>query len=82
MEIPGYAVLLVVAGVTLGIGATILNTVQSGLTGVAASTVGNASAGISNLAQQFGNIGLVLGLAAILVILMGVLGMFGERGKR
>jgi hypothetical protein len=87
-DIPAYGIILVAAGVMIGIGSSIF---QSQVAAIPATTAannatislyGNLSSGMLNLSSQFGNIGLVLGLSAILLVLMGVLGMFGGREKQ
>ena len=67
--------MLVGAGIATSIGASVTASVQSGLTAgsVANAAAGNATSGLGQLASQMPNIGLVLGAAAILAIIFGVL---------
>lgn len=79
-EAPYVAILLVVAGVAAALGARLTANVQSGSTGEAANVAANATAGISQLAQQFPNIGLVAGFAIIIGLLLGAF-VFLKRGQ-
>lgn len=69
------ALMLVGAGIATAIGASVTSSIQSSLTAgsVANLAAGNATSGLGQLASQMPNIGLVLGAAAILAIIFGVL---------
>lgn len=83
------ALMLVGAGITTAIGASVTNSVATSLTAgsTARLAADNATSGLGQLASQMPNIGLVLGAAAILAIIFGVLfasfsGAGGGRGRR
>jgi hypothetical protein len=76
------AIMLVAAGIVAAIGADVTQDIQNTQTAgtVSHSAAGNATSGIGNLAAQMPNIGTVLGAAAIIAIIFGVLGFFAFRG--
>jgi len=69
-DLPTVAVLFVVAGIALGIGAQILGKIQTGMTSgsIEAAAVGNATEGISQVAQWMPTIGLVVAAAIVIGI--------------
>ena len=78
------ALMLVGAGITTAIGASVTASIQSTQTAnsVAWAAAGNATSGLGQLGAQMPNIGLVLGAAAILAIIFGVLfNSFGGAGR-
>ena len=69
------ALMLVGAGIATSIGASVTSSIQTGFTTGSTqwAAAGNATSGLGQLASQMPNIGLVLGAAAILAIIFGVL---------
>lgn len=69
----GAAIAFVIFVVVLGVGASVLAGIQATQTGgtTAYSATGFGLTGISNLASQSGVIGLILGAAVIIGILVG-----------
>lgn len=74
--------MLVAAGIVSSIGADVTGDIQTTQTvgSIPWAAAGNATSGIGNLAAQMPNIGTVLGAAAIIAIIFGVLGFFAFRG--
>ena len=79
-QLPTAAVLFVVAGIALAIGADITNEVGTDITGATAKDAAyNATAGIGELASWMPTIGLVVAAGIILAIVMGAFMFFGNR---
>lgn len=78
------ALMLVGAGIATSIGASVTNSIATGLTAgsTARLAADNATSGLGQLASQMPNIGLVLGAAAILAIIFGVLFQTFKGGGR
>ena len=75
MDFLGYAYMalgFVVFVIAIGIGASVLSGIQSGQTAASAAynVTGYGLTGITNLANQSGNIGLILGAVIIIGLLL------------
>ena len=64
------AMIVVVAGIGVSIGAKVLANVASGQTGTAAEVTNNATAGLGELGDWFPTIGLVVAAAVVLGLLL------------
>lgn len=69
---------IVVTGIGISIGADVLSNIVAGQTGAAADVTNNATDGLKELGGWFGTIGLVLGAAVVIGVLMVA---FYFRGK-
>jgi len=83
MDFLGYAYMalgFVVFVVAIGIGASVLSGIQAGQVpdSVAANATGFGLTGITNLANQSGNIGLILGAVIIIGLLLSAF-MVGKK---
>jgi len=68
-DLATIAIIFVVAGIALGIGADVLNDVQTSVTtGIPSRAVANVSEGIAELAKWMPTIGLVIAAALIIGI--------------
>jgi len=68
-DLATIAIIFVVAGIALGIGADVLNDVQSSVTtGIPSRAVANVSEGVAELAKWMPTIGLVIAAALIIGI--------------
>lgn len=77
-DLAPVAIILVVAGIAIGIGAEVLDTIQGDLSaGVPKQAVGNATEGLGKLADWMPIIGLVVAAA----IVIGVVFWSFARGK-
>lgn len=80
-QLSGIAITFVVVGIVLGIGADVLDNVDDNFVGntTAATTVGNATDGISEIASWLPTIGLILAAAVIIGILFTAFRNLGGR---
>jgi len=80
-DLPKVAVLFVVAGIALGVGAQILGKVQTGTTenSTAYYAVENATTGISQISQWMPTIGLVVAAAIVIGIVFAAFTYFRAR---
>jgi len=84
-EIPNYVMILVVSGLIFGAGLLALNSFGSSLAaGAAKDAVNNVTLGISNFAVMMPVIGTILGVAAIILVVLGAFmwGMNRNKGGR
>ena len=82
-DLPIFAILVVIAGVVVSVGAQITANISTTQTAgsVARLAIDNATTGLGNLAAQFPVIGTVIGLAVLIGILFGLFsGVFRGRG--
>ena len=81
-ELPNLALLFVVGGIILGIGAYVLSQIQSTAGWAVTSTeylaVSNATSGIANLSNWYPIIGIVLAAAVVISVIVGA---FVVRGR-
>ena len=60
----------VIVGVILAVGIKVLAGMQTGMTGVAAAAISNATAGISELASWLPTIGLVIAASIVIAVIV------------
>ena len=74
-DLATVAIIFVIAGVALGIGADVLSEVQSDVTtGIPSRAVANASIGVGELASWMPTIGLVIAAGLIITIIFASFG--------
>ncbi len=79
-KLPQYIMSFGVAAVILGAVVLMTTTLGTGLTGNAANAVNNVTAGLMNVATQFGTIGTFVGIVVLIGVMFGgIYWMFGRK---
>jgi len=72
-DLPNVVLLVVIAAVVVGVGATVTSELGEDLTGDAASAVGNGTEGLVNISTKLPLIGTIVALAIILGVIFSAL---------
>lgn len=72
-DLPNIALLVVIAAVVIGVGATVTSELSSDLTGGAQGAVNNGTVGLANIGKKLPLIGTITALAIVLGVVFASL---------